>query len=130
MRAVKRWAVVGLLVLAACGSGNGSGNPSVGESSVPKGSVLKGTVTAPECAGGYAITNANVEVRNQSNTLIGTGTTGSDVATHTGTCTAEFTVELAEEATFYKVTIGTHDGPSCSKADLDAANWTIDLELK
>src|SRR5438094_116564 len=108
--------VVGLTVLVACGQKN---------------HTVRGTITAPECGGGYAIGLATVEVRNESNTLIGTGTTSSAsfqpgfstdpsgaVTGQQGGCRATFSVTVPN-AKFYKFRIGSHDGPAYSHADME-----------
>lgn len=123
----RAWPCVALVLMAACSSQ--PGNPKLGSTDVPKGSMLKGLITAPECKGSYNITNVSVEVRNQANTLIGTATTGDDISSQVG-CIAEFTVDLTEPANFYTVKVGTHDGPAYSKAELDTQDWSIALTLK
>jgi hypothetical protein len=79
---------------------------------------LTGTITAPECGGGYEIENANVDVRDQNDTLIGATTTGLDQGTGSG-CTTSFSLQVPK-ATFYQAKIGTLGGPSYTFAELQA----------
>lgn len=117
-----RW-LVAVLLLVSCGS---------------DGQELKGSITAPECGGGYAITNANVTLRDGGNNVIGTTTTSDDVPTEgpgnvasdDDACHAEFTIADVPEADFYQITVGTHDGPSYSLAEIEAQSWTMELSLE
>ncbi len=90
--------------------------------------TIKGSLTASECGGGFDIENASVEIRDEKDKLIGSGSTGFDVSSGSG-CKVEFTIPDVPKATFYQVTIGTHGGPSYSYQDMKSANWTIDLSL-
>ena len=66
-------AVVTVLSLsAACGTG---GIAKSSATATPTSYNLKGVLTAPECAGGYSITNAAVTVRNEKNEIVATATT-------------------------------------------------------
>src|SRR5687768_7712495 len=104
-----RW-LAPLFLMVACGS---------------SGQELNGSITAPECGGGYAITNADVTLRDGENNIIGTATTSDDVpqegpgnvSSDDDACHAEFTIGDVPEADFYQITVGTHDGPSYSLAE-------------
>jgi hypothetical protein len=124
-------AVVGMVWLAVAlvgdseSGGSGGGDP---EAQV-FGETLTGTLEAPECGGGYAITNASVEVRDETDTLIGASNTGFDTTSSSGICKVEFTVTGLPRAEFYQITIGTHGGPSYSLEEMEAANWHLELSL-
>jgi hypothetical protein len=91
--------------------------------------VLEGTLEAPECGGGYAIENANVEVRDESNTLVGAGRTGPNTRAGLGRCRVRFTVDDLPKTDFYQVRIGTHDGPSYTFDEMQQAEWDLALTL-
>lgn len=91
--------------------------------------VIAGTVDAPDCRGGYNLLSSPVMVRNESNTIVGTGTTDDhDSSTTVPGCTVHFTVSVGP-AQFYQLQIGTHAGPSYTFDELQQANWTIALKL-
>jgi hypothetical protein len=118
-------------IIAAIASGldetdGGSGSSEPVET--PEGNTLTGSLEAPECGGGYDITFATVEVRDESNKLIGSSTTGVDTLAGTG-CVVEFTIQGLPEADFYQIEIGTHGGPSYTFEELETANWDIELTL-
>jgi hypothetical protein len=110
---------IGLLALAACGGGSEEASPD---------GVLTGSLLAPECGGGYAITQASVEVRDETDTLIGATTTGSDLQSD-DSCRVEFTVTDLPGARFYQITIGSHDAPAYSHVELQANGWHVELTL-
>jgi hypothetical protein len=89
---------------------------------------VTGTLTASECGGGYDIEFASVSVRNEADKLIGSGSTGGDEST-IGGCEVTFTIEDVPRADFYQVEIGTHGGPSYSYAEMQQANWDLQLSL-
>lgn len=97
------------------------------EPAAPQTFTIDGSIEAPECFGGYEITNASVEVRDQTDKLIGAATTSSDVGSGTG-CEAEFDVEVPK-ATFYQIEIGTHGGPSYTFEEMESTDWKLDLFL-
>jgi hypothetical protein len=113
--------VLVLLLLTACSSGSGF-------SEVANSHTIHGTLTAPDCYGGYDIVNANVEVRDKNNKLIGSAVTEQQNAV-AGECTASFTIRDVPETDFYQVKIGTHSGPSYTLAQMKASDWTLDLSL-
>jgi hypothetical protein len=92
---------------------------------------LTGYAAAPECGGGYEIENANVEVLNQANEIVGAATTTSDLLAGGGNalCLVSFSVSDVTEADFLKLRIGTHDGPVYQADQLEASGWTVDLTL-
>jgi hypothetical protein len=71
--------------------------------------------------------NAFVEIRNQSNDLIGSGSTGSDSVGDQ--CRVAFTIEDLPKADFYQVKIGTHGGPSYTYDELQSHDWELNLSL-
>lgn len=104
--------------------------------------TLTGSITAPVCDEGYALDGAAVEVRDEHNTLIGTGSTTAHEVDSGGyrevgpghyirtVCVGTFTVEGLPKAAFYQVRVGTHGGPAHSFDELQAAGWHLDLNLK
>ena len=128
------WVLGGAIVLAAAIVGGvllftrSSGNPS----EEPRPShlyKLRGTLEASECGGGYEIEYASVEVRDQNDRIIGSGTTGGDTGSGLGgSCVVEFEVNVPK-ANFYQVKIGSHGGPSYSFEELQAQDFQLDLSL-
>jgi hypothetical protein len=90
--------------------------------------TLKGTLTAPQCGGGYALVNASVEIRDESNKLIGSGSTGSDEEPGPG-CGVSFVIENLPKASFYQIQVGTHGAPSYTYDQLQKSDWEISLSL-
>jgi len=70
--AVSLLSVAAFTLSAACGP-RGTAKPSA--TAKPTSYNLKGVLTAPECQGGYNISNADVTVRNEKNEVIATTTT-------------------------------------------------------
>ncbi|HYZ12202.1 MAG TPA: hypothetical protein VFA08_01145 [Actinomycetota bacterium] len=89
---------------------------------------ITGTLSAPECGGGYDIENASVHIRDESDKLIGSSSTGFDTTSGAG-CEVAFTVRDVPRASFYQIRIGTHDGPSYSHSEMRSANWDLELAL-
>jgi hypothetical protein len=116
--------VATVLALAACGS---SSNAPL-DAPASLGNNLSGTLSADECGGGYDIANANVEVRDEADKIIGAGNTSGDTGSGVG-CMVEFAIADLPDADFYQITIGTHDGPTYTMAELDALNWNLELSL-
>ena len=87
---------------------------------------ITGTLTAPECGGGYEITFANVEVRDQNDKLIGSTTTGGNEGS--GRCSVSFET-VVPKATFYQFTIGSHGGPAYTFEEMQDQDWNLDLSL-
>lgn len=114
--------VIGLLVWLVLLSRGGTGP-------LAEKHTISGSLTAPECAGGYDIENAAVELRNENNKLIGSTTTGLDQGTISGMCTVEFTISDVPKASFYQVTVGSHSGPSYSYQEMKSSGWRLDLSL-
>jgi hypothetical protein len=118
---MRRFSIGMLVVLAACSSGKSF-------SEISHSHTITGTLSAPQCGGGYDIINANVEVRNENDTLIGSATTvkKADVG---GQCTVGFTIPEVPQAKFYSIKIGSHSGPNYSFDQMQQNNWTVDLSL-
>lgn len=117
-------ATVAALLLAACGDGGPN------RSTPPEGRIIEGTLTAPECGGGYDIEGAPVELRDEKDELIGATTTGMNEPDRGWpNCVVAFTIEQVPRAKFYSLTIGTHDGPSYSYSEMGSFGWKIDLSL-
>jgi hypothetical protein len=115
--------VATVLALAACGSGSSA---PVAPASL--GNNMTGTLSADECGGGYDIANANVEVRDEADKIIGAGNTSGDMGYGVG-CKVEFTILDLPDADFYQITIGSHGGPTYTMDELDALNWNLELSL-
>jgi hypothetical protein len=90
--------------------------------------VIMGVITAPSCFGGYAIGNASITIRDESDKIIAVGTTDQAELKGSG-CVATFTVTKVPKAKFYQIKIGTHNGPTYSFEDLQAEGWTLKLFL-
>jgi len=88
---------------------------------------LVGSISAPECGGGYAIDAATVIVRDDHGAIIGTATT-RDAAMNGDRCLANFGMDLPK-ARFYQIRIGSHDGPVWSYDDLQGHDWAVFLRL-
>ncbi len=93
----------------------------------PKHHTIDGSLSAPECGGGYEIVNANVEVRDQDNKVIGSTITGFDDR-DSPQCSVTFTVDVPK-ADYYQIKIGTHAGPSYSFDEMESNHWRLDLSL-
>lgn len=121
--------IVGLIAIAIVGAIVwSSNNAKTSDEPAPRDTYpMKGTLAAPECGGGYDIEFVSVEVRDQNDKLIGSGTTGVDETVGSG-CEVSWEVEVPK-ATFYQVTVGTHGGPSYSFDEMEAIDWNLDLTL-
>jgi hypothetical protein len=124
------WIIAVLAVLALVAIGGvlllGDDNPS--DEPRPRELFnLKGSLSAPECGGGYAIEFASVEIRDQQDRLIGSTTTSGDSGGG-GSCAVDFATEVPK-ATFYQITIGTHGGPSYSFEEMQNMDFTVALSL-
>lgn len=92
---------------------------------------IKGFAAAPQCAGGYQIENANVELRNERDEVVGAGSTSTDVLDRaSGTlCMVSFVIAGVPESSFYEIRVGSHEGPTFSRERLEADGWVIDLSV-
>jgi hypothetical protein len=108
-RGKRVWVIVGapvlILGLVAFGAKAALGHGSKHD--------LAGFAVAPECGGGYEIENANVELLNQANEIVGASTTSSDLLAGGGhdLCLTSFSISQVPNADLFKLRIGTHDGP-------------------
>jgi hypothetical protein len=126
------WAVVAAVVVAvgvvAALTSGGDDAGGGGSSSEPTTYHLTGTLSAPTCDGGYNIEYASIYVRNQSDELIGSGTTTGNLSSSEYGCEVSFGVDVPK-ATFYTVRIGSHDGPAYSFEEMTANGWSVSLSL-
>jgi hypothetical protein len=113
-------AIIGLLLWLVLSS-RGSPGP------LSEKHTIVGALEAPECGGGYDIENAGVEIRNETDKLIGSTTTSSDVGENG--CKVTFTVDDVPKASFYQIQIGTHGGPSYTYEEMKSRGWQVDLSL-
>jgi hypothetical protein len=91
--------------------------------------TVTGTLEAPKCGGGYGLTNANVEFRNESETLIGSSSTGEN-QDFGGKCRVLFEIADVPKAEFYQLKVGTHGAPTYTYEEMQAQNWNLSLSLK
>lgn len=101
--------------------------------SPPADTLLRGTVTAPVCGGGYALVGAAVLVQDEHGTVIGSGMTGRADTAADGThaiCTVHFAVPLVHKASFYQIHVGTHGAPTYSYDQLTVLGFRVDLTLQ
>ena len=123
-------------ILAGCGGPAPTAAPS--PSALPI--TLTGTLTIPAMGHALAtpcvpanyadVVSAQVQLYDESNTLIGATSLGPDnPAIMAGTpyiCRYAFSFANVPTATFYRVKIGQHDSPAASFAQLSAAGWKYD----
>src|SRR4051794_22202810 len=110
-----------MALVTACGGG-GDSKPSL--------PTMHGRLVAPECGGGYEMEAAPVTLRNQSDEIIGTGTTSTNLVSPLSTpCVVSFTIEDVPAAKFYSIKIGSHEGPAWSAAQLRGQDYNPDLGL-
>jgi hypothetical protein len=127
------WLIVGAILVAGLVVGvaifySSRSSKSSEEPSPSKTYELTGTLSAPECSGGFEIEGASVDVRDQNDKLIGSGTTSFNTLTTESPCQVDFEVAVPK-ATFYQITIGTHGGPSYSFEVLQGFDFHLDLSL-
>jgi hypothetical protein len=70
----------------------------------------------------------SIYVRNQSDELIGSGTTTGDLSSSELRCEVSFALDVPK-ATFYTIKIGSHDGPAYSFEEMTANGWSESLSL-
>jgi hypothetical protein len=87
--------------------------------------TIEGTLTAGDSD--YKIENAAVEVRDQGGNIVANGTTSANQSASFGAKVTYSVVVPKRE--FYKITIGSHGGPSYSFADLESMGWKLDQTL-
>jgi hypothetical protein len=90
--------------------------------------LVTGTITAPDCFGGFAISNANVTITNERNEIVGATATSechNVSTTRTGT---SFTLNV-KRAEFYQIKIGTHGGPTYTFDQMQQMGWHLTLTL-
>jgi hypothetical protein len=129
----RRPLVVGLIIataVIAVGVAVGGGILffAVGISKSQEKHTLSGTLEAPDCAGGWDIANAVVEVTDESGKLIGSSSTGSNELTGHG-CKVSFTVPDVPKAKFYQLKVGTHGAPSYSYSDLVGRGFDVSMTI-
>jgi hypothetical protein len=92
--------------------------------------VMSGRLVAPECGGGYELENAQVTLRDESGDIVGTAQTSSNLVDPiTEPCVVSFRIPEIEDAKFYTVKVGTHEGPAWSVAELRKQQFQPDLNL-
>lgn len=131
-----------VLVAVACGGDDEE------TTTTEAGSAITGTVLLADldsypspCSGEGGFDDlaggANVVVKDGDGGIIGTGSlspgtpidpTPEDEYDFTY-CEFEFDAPLAEEADFYTVEIAGRGGPTYSQAEMEAADWHVELEL-
>ena len=125
------WAIVAAVVVAvgliATLANRDDDAGGGGSSPAPTSFHLTGTLSAPFCDGGYDIEYATIFVRNQSDELIGSGTTSSNTLSGYG-CEVSFAIDVPR-ANFYTLKIGSHDGPAYSFEEMTANGWSLSLSL-
>jgi hypothetical protein len=51
-------------------------------------------------------------------------------ALHTQDCQFQFSADLSStEVTFYKITVGTREGPTYSRSELETMDWKVSIAL-
>jgi hypothetical protein len=115
--------VIGLLVWLVIDSRGGTVGP------LAEKHTITGSLSATECGGGFDIANASVEIRDETDKLIGAGTTTGNQTQGAVGCVVNFSIPDVPKAQFYQVTIGSHGGPTYSYGEMKAAGWNLDLTL-
>lgn len=137
--------------IAACsGSSGGTGTTEAGVTTTTEAPFgITGTMTLEDgmifeetpCEGDGGFDDmtggANVVVKDGEGSIIGTGSLspGEPVDPDPNDsvdfwyCVFEFEVPLAEEADFYTVEIAGREGPVYSQAEMEAADWIVDLSI-
>lgn len=113
------------LLIAACGQISAA-SPS-GTTPTPSKVAIKGEITAPTCYRGYNLVGASVQIRDEKNELIGTGSTSA--AMNSARCVASFEVDVPTSAKFYQVTVGSHTGPPYSQEKLQSQDWHMAMSM-
>lgn len=125
------WVVVAAVVVAvgviAALTTRDDGSGGGGSSPAPTSFHITGTLSAPSCDEGYNIEYANIYVRNQSDELIGSGTTTGNTSSGFD-CEVSFDIDVPR-ASFYTLKIGSHDGPAYSFEEMTANGWSLSLSL-
>ena len=83
-------------------------------------------------SGGYGDIDAGttVNVKDQSGTLIGSGSLGPGKArSKLSACVFPFEIEGVKDAKFFQVEVSRRGGLSYSKADMEGMNWTVHASL-
>ena len=83
-------------------------------------------------SGGYGDIDAGttVNVKDQSGTLIGSGSLGPGKATSKlSACVFPFEIEGVKDAKFFQVEVSRRGGLSYSKADMEGMDWTVHASL-
>lgn len=128
------------LLIAACGDDDAPSAPTSTATAfaMPEAYRIGGSVQRPALSiGTPCFTGAEqVIVVNEAGVTIGTGTTAIVSSTPVPTdrfggaaCMRSYDVAVPR-ATFYKVNIGTHPGPTVSFAEISGKGWRLDLEIR
>jgi hypothetical protein len=89
--------------------------------------TLQGTV-GPSFSDCVALQGAAVIVTDEAGTVIATTSTSNDTNGPGNGCLVEFSLDVPP-AEFYTLKIGTHEGPTYSRTDLEEAGWMVSLTL-
>lgn len=146
--------VLGLMSLfAAC-----SGPPAASGAGAGAGTVVHGTVNVPAFEGSTAsncapwtdwtdvVPGTKVTITNQSGDIVGATTltrpASGGLVPHTPaagadllgslwdkSCVYAFEAPIQGEATFFTVKIGSREGPTVSRSEMDAKGWNFALEI-
>ena len=119
-----RWILCVALLLTACSSQDASPQEETPTTTMY---TLQGEL-GPSFTDCINLPHSRVVVTDESGTVIGTTTASGDTNGPGNGCVIEFTVEVPE-ADFYTLRIGSHDGPTYSRTELEEASWTVHLSL-
>lgn len=118
------------LLLVGCSPGAAAGHDVAGTFDLIMDD--QATLGAP-CSGtgGYddIQSGAQVKVTNQDGTLIGTGDLGAGERAEGRRCHFEFNIADLPDAEFYSFELGRRGELTYSKADMEAADWTVAMSL-
>lgn len=106
--------------LAGCG----------GEDEAAPAHTMSGQVAGPECGGGFDLEGSQIVLRDESDDIIGTATTSSNLADPVDSpCVVSFEITDVPRAEFYTITIGSHEGPAWSFSQLEQQDFKPTLGL-
>lgn len=122
--------LVVVLALVACSPAAASGHDVTGTFDLvaDEGAVIGNTCTGE---GGYddIEEGAQIKVTNEDGTLIGTASLGRGSRVEGRRCRFEWTASDLPDAAFYNFELGRRGELTYSKADMEAADWTVGMTL-